>query len=173
MTLFRGTPPCTPHMEVRPPRKSLGYNKCVSYILCFHRNNEVRKRRELLRSIKFTAINIYVIPGYPKVLSSSKYELQYTVLSPTAHNQSSSKVLNINTAKNALEVYTESVSKKLRVTLLESSIVGVGQSQQSTGDKPGPKEPEPNIWVYVGSAAGALILIALVVYATVYFTRRR
>ena len=77
-------------------------------------------------------------------------------------------MINMNTAKNALIVYTKFISKKLGVTLGEPSIV---RFVQSTGNKPGPKEPESDIWVYVGSAIGALILLA--VCATVYFMRKR
>ena len=76
----------------------------------------------------------------------------------------------MNTARNALEIYKEFISRRLGVTLGGSNIVMFNKKPKQAHNRT--TSEETSVGVYVGPAVGALVLIALMVYAIIHWKRR-
>ena len=128
----------------------------------------VRRRRDIDTSIAFAAADIFVLKGYPKKLSSLVTELQYVVIFPAVPGQSISRILEMKTARSALEFSKVYISLQLGVKLIETKIVQWRQLKESqTGS-----ENKTGVWTYVGVASGATVLIILSAFSMICLIKR-
>ena len=140
------------------------------WCLYFSSNGITRRRRDASSSIKFASSNIFVLPNYPKRLSPTGLEIQYTVLFPVASNHSVSKVLDLQTAVDALEQSKKNISNQLGVTLVVAKIVELNPLKNT---KDGPTRKTTSAGIYVGAIIGALGLITLLAFTIFCLKRKR
>ena len=111
-----------------------------------------------------------MLPNYPKRLSPTRTEIQYTVLLLLASNHSGSRVLDSRTTLDALEQSKKNISNQLGLILVDTKIVQLNPIKQTKND---PTGKTTNAGIYVGVIIAVLGLIAVFAFTIICLRRKR